>query len=160
MSETLSIESLLVAKSELDKKIADLKFKNRVDDLAKTLIHCSEEQLSLIESIVSSKKSRTKVPLVAIQQDLFSISMVYKNGTVFRSWNRSAFDKDEQRSLELFALLFNNGFHSYEILDMVGKTNSGYVNVIKTYTFSQIKKMVLANIDITSSALIQQINMI
>ena len=85
----------------------------------------------------------------------------YRNGNVYRAWNLSMFSKESQKSLKLFALLFNDGIHAYQIKKMVAApAHYTLEDVARCYRFSWIKRNVLDSLKSYTSGLVARIKAI
>lgn len=99
-----------------------------------------------------------KAPEAASKDDL--IVAKFKNGSTFRSWNIEHFTKEERKTLQMFALLFNDGFHAYQIAKMAGFPGKALESIAREYRFTFIRRNVVDSLRFYTVGLIARIKAI
>lgn len=84
----------------------------------------------------------------------------FKNGGIFRAWNIEHFTKEERKTLKMFALLFNDGFHSYQIAKMAGFPGKALESITREYRFTFIRRNVVDSLRFYTVGLIARIKAI
>lgn len=99
-----------------------------------------------------------KAPEAASKGDM--IVAKFKNGSTFRSWNIEHFTKEERKTLQMFALLFNDGFHAYQIAKMAGFPGKALESIAREYRFTFIRRNVVDSLRFYTVGLIARIKAI
>lgn len=84
----------------------------------------------------------------------------FKNGGIFRSWNIEHFTKEERKTLKMFALLFNDGFHAYQIAKMAGFPGKALESIAREYRFTFVRRNVVDSLRFYTVGLIARIKAI
>jgi hypothetical protein len=84
----------------------------------------------------------------------------FKNGGIFRSWNIEHYTKEERKTLQMFALLFNDGFHAYQIAEMAGFPRKELECIAREYRFTFIRRNVVDSLRFYTVGLIARIKAI
>ena len=84
----------------------------------------------------------------------------FKNGSTFRSWNVEHFTKEERKTLRMFALLFNDGFHAYQIAELAGFRGKSLESIAREYRFTFIRRNVVDSLRFYTVGLIARIKAI
>lgn len=84
----------------------------------------------------------------------------YRNGNVFRVWNLKHFTKEERKTLQMFALLFNDGFHAYQIKAMMGLPQLSLEEIARGYRFTALRRCVVDSLRTHTVGLIARLKAI
>lgn len=88
-----------------------------------------------------------------------TIQAKYKNGNLYREWNLSNFDKETQKSLKLFTVLFNDGYHAYQIMRMT-RFSGNLESIALRFKFTAIRRNILEEIRVDTFGIIARIKAI
>jgi hypothetical protein len=126
-------------------------------------VEITSTQIILVPSSSEAPATASEAPATSTESEDKSKGKIvanYRNGNVFRAWNLKHFSKEERKTLQMFALLFNDGFHAYQIKAMTGLPHLSLEEIARGYRFTALRRCVVESLRTYTVGLIARLKAI